>query len=211
MATESSEGLHSPSSSPRQRLLLDFGCRFHLGHANDPTKDFGFGGTDRGLTFAKSGDIAPVAKLGFNNGGWREVDLPHDWAVELPFKNEPRLIDHGGKPLGPEYPETSIGWYRRVFSLPASDAGKRIAVEFDGVFRHALVMSNGHYIGENLSGYAPFRFDLCDFASFGEQNVLTVRVDATLGEGWFYEGAGIYRHVWLTKTALYTSRSGALL
>ena len=63
-----------------------------------------------------------------------------------------------------------------------------------------MVMFNGHYIGENASGYVPFRFDLTDFVNFGDKNVLVVRVDATLGEGWFYEGAGIYRHVWLTKT-----------
>jgi beta-galactosidase len=87
-----------------------------------------------------------------------------------------------------------------VFDLPASDEGRRIAVEFDGVFRHAMVIFNGFYLGENFSGYAPFRFDLTDFANYGEKNVLTVRVDATLAEGWFYEGAGIYRHVWLRKT-----------
>src|SRR5207302_11091348 len=104
------------------------------------------------------------------------------------------------KPVGREYPETSVGWYRRVFDLPKSDAGKRVAVEFDGVFRDATVMFNGHYLGQNESGYVPFRFDLTDFANFGERNVLVVRVDATLGEGWFYEGAGIYRHVWLTKS-----------
>jgi beta-galactosidase len=94
-----------------------------------------------------------------------------------------------------------LGWYRRVFELPESDASKRITVEFDGAFRNAMVILNGFYIGENFSGYAPFFFDLTDFANFGGKNVLTVRVDASLGEGWYYEGAGIYRHVWLTKTA----------
>ncbi len=189
------------SSSPRERLLLDFGWRFHLGHANDPEKDFGYGAPARELTFAKCGDFPDVCQLEFNDSAWRTVDLPHDWAVELPFKNAPELPEHGGKPLGRNYPETSIGWYRRVFDLESTDAGKRIAVEFDGVFRDAIVIFNGFYIGENFSGYAPFHFDLTDLANFGGKNVLTVRVDATLGEGWFYEGAGIYRHVWLTKTA----------
>ena len=189
------------SSSPRERLLLDFGWRFHLGHATDPEKDFGYGAPARELTFAKCGDFPDVCQLEFNDSAWRTVDLPHDWAVELPFKNAPELPEHGGKPLGRNYPETSIGWYRRVFDLESTDAEKRIAVEFDGVFRDAIVIFNGFYIGENFSGYAPFHFDLTDLANFGGKNVLTVRVDATLGEGWFYEGAGIYRHVWLTKTA----------
>ena len=188
------------SSSLRERLLLDFNWRFHLGHAADPVKDFGFGAQDRELTFAKSGGLPDVAQLDFDDSGWRTVDLPHDWAVELPFRNGPQLPEHGGKPLGRDYPETSVGWYRRVFDLPASDGDKRITVEFDGVFRNAMVVFNGYYMGENLSGYAPFRFDLTDFANFGGKNILTARVDATLGEGWFYEGAGIYRHVWLTKT-----------
>jgi len=188
------------NTSPRERLLLDFNWRFALGHANDPAKDFGFGAMRREATFAKSGAFPGVTRTNFDDSAWQKIDLPHDWAVELPFVNAPMLPDHGGKPLGREYPETSIGWYRRVFDLPAADAGKRIAVEFDGVFRHAMVMFNGHYIGEEFSGYAPFRFDLTDFANYGDKNALAVRVDATLGEGWFYEGAGIYRHVWLTKT-----------
>jgi beta-galactosidase len=188
------------NASPRERLLLDFNWRFALGHASDPAKDFGFGAMRREATFAKSGVFPPMARADFDDSAWRRIDLPHDWAVELPFVNAPLLPEHGGKPLGREFPETSVGWYRRVFDLPASDAGKRISVEFDGVFRHAMVMFNGHYIGEEFSGYAPFRFDLTDFANYGDKNVLTVRVDATLGEGWFYEGAGIYRHVWLTKT-----------
>src|SRR5262249_20868363 len=131
----------------------------------------------------------------------KSVDLRHDWAVDLPFQNAPTfLTHHGAKPLGREYPETSIGWYRRVFDLPSSDSGKRLRIEFNGAFRNAMVIFNGHYLGENFSGYAPFSFDVTDFANFGEKNVLAVRVDATLGEGWFYEGAGIYPHVWLTKT-----------
>ena len=187
-------------SSPRERLLLDFGWRFQFGHANDAAKDFGLGARRRESQFAKSGNFLPVTRSDFDDRDWRKIDLPHDWAVELPFKEAPLLFHHGAKPVGREYPETSIGWYRRVFELPKTDGGKIIAVEFDGVFRDAMVMFNGHYIGENASGYVPFRFDLTDFVNFGDKNVLVVRVDATLGEGWFYEGAGIYRHVWLTKT-----------
>jgi beta-galactosidase len=187
--------------SCRERIRLDFDWRFHLGHASDPAKDFGYGSPAREMTFAKCGDFPDACQLDFNDSAWRRIDLPHDWAVELPFKNGPELPDHGGKPLGRDYQETSVGWYRRTFDLVKADASKRISVEFDGVFRDATVIFNGFYLGRNFSGYAPFRFDLSDLANFGGKNVLTVRVDATLGEGWYYEGAGIYRHVWLIKTA----------
>jgi beta-galactosidase len=192
------EGADPPSS--RERLLLDFGWRFHFGHAEDPTKDFGFGQMRRELQFAKANLYLPVLAREFDDSGWRSIDLPHDWAVELPFQDVPNLPEHGGHPVGREFPETSIGWYRRVFDLPASDEGKRISIDFDGMFRNAVVMFNGHYLGVNFSGYAPFRSDITDFAAYGDKNLLVVRVDATQGEGWFYEGAGIYRHVWLTKT-----------
>ena len=188
------------SEGQRERLLLDFGWRFSLGHANDPDKDFGYGARRREGQFAKSGRFLPVTLSNFDDKNWRAIDLPHDWAVELPFVNAPQLHHQGAKPLGREYPETSIGWYRRTFSLDPSDKGKRINIIFDGVFRDAMVMFNGHYIGENLSGYVPIHFDLTDFVNITEPNILVVRVDATENEGWFYEGAGIYRHVWLLKT-----------
>jgi beta-galactosidase len=191
----------APASSPRERLSLDFGWRFHLGNAQDETKDFGFGGFKYGgSTYAKSINVAPAGKLAFDDSDWREVNLPHDWAVELPFVNDPQLDSHGYHPLSRQYPENTIGWYRRVFDLSAEDASKRISIDFDGVFRHALVIFNGFYLTENFSGYSPFSLDVTDFASFGGKNVLVVRADASIEEGWFYEGAGIYRHVWLTKT-----------
>ena len=113
--------------SPRERLRLDQAWHFHLGHANDPAQDFGFGAAAREATFAKTEASQPVVALDFDDSGWRGVDLPHDWAVELPFQDGPELAQHGGKPLGRDYPENSIGWYRRVFEIPSSDAGKRSA------------------------------------------------------------------------------------
>jgi beta-galactosidase len=110
------------------------------------------------------------------------------------------LESHGFKPLGRRYPETSVGWYRREFDIPESDQGGRISVEFDGAFRDVIVFVNGCFIGRNNNGYAPFRFDLTDFLRYGKKNHIVARVDAGFGDGWFYEGAGIYRHVWLTKT-----------
>jgi beta-galactosidase len=184
----------------RERLLLDFGWRFHFGNADDAKKDFGFG-LGRGGAFQKTGGFLEPSSLAYDDSGWKAVDLPHDWAIELPFTDDPELTSKGSYPLGRSYPATSVGWYRRVFELPATDAGRRISVEFDGAYREAMVAFNGFYIGQHSGGYDPFRFDLTDFANPGGRNVLLVRVDATLSDGWFYEGAGIYRHVWLVKTA----------
>ena len=184
----------------RERLLLDFGWRFHFGHANDASKDFGFG-AGRSGGFQKTGGFLSPSNLAYDDSDWKPVDLPHDWAIELPFKNDPALTSKGSYPLGRDYPETSVGWYRRVLDVPASDAGRRISVEFDGAYRETLAVFNGYYIGRHSGGYDPFSFDLTDFALPGGPNVLLVRVDATLSDGWFYEGAGIYRHVWLVKTA----------
>ena len=187
----------APVPTGRDRLLLDFDWRFHLGNADHQNEDLDFGAG--GETFAKSGGLLKASAENFNDSSWQKVDLPHDWAVELPFENEKSLVSHGCKPLGRNYPGSSIGWYRRVFDIPASDRGRRLRLEFDGVYRNATVIFNGHYLGQNFSGYAPFHFDITDHVNFGGKNVLVVRVDATLSEGWFYEGAGIYRHVWLTK------------
>src|SRR5205823_3915293 len=183
----------------RERLLLDFGWRFHLGNANDAAKDFGFGAGQSG-NFQKTGNFIGASSLGFDDSDWRAVDLPHDWAIELPFVNDLALTSKGFYPLGRNYPETSVGWYRRVFEIPAADAGKRITIEFDGAYRETMVVFNGFYIGLHSGGYDPFQFDVTDFVYPGQKNVLLVRVDATLSDGWFYEGAGIYRHVWLVKT-----------
>jgi len=183
--------------TPREHLLFDFGWKFFQGHANDPLRDLGFG-MGQG-DFAKSGEFW-FATQKFDDSKWRALNLPHDWAVELPFVHDDEQESHGYKPLGRRYPETSVGWYRRTFDIPKEDSGRRITVEFDGAFRGALVFLNGYFIGRNDNGYAPFRFDVSDFLNYGGKNFLVVRMDASFGDGWFYEGAGIYRHVWLTKT-----------
>jgi beta-galactosidase len=183
--------------APRESLLFDFGWKFFQGHACDPLRDLGFG-KDQG-DFAKSGEFE-FALGKFDDSKWRVLDLPHDWAVELPFVNDDSLQSHGYKPLGRRYPETSVGWYRRTFEIPQNDLGRRISVEFDGAFRSALVFVNGYFIGRNDNGYAPFGFDVTDFINYGDKNYIVVRMDASFGDGWFYEGAGIYRHVWLVKT-----------
>ena len=194
-----------PALAPREKLLFDFGWKFQFGNAVDPAKDLGFGIGQ--ADFSKTGEFE-FSKVKFDDSKWRELDLPHDWAVELPFvhddiedsQGDKPFTSHGYKPVGRRYPETSVGWYRRTFDIPASDVGRRITVDFDGVFRDVLLWVNGCFIGRNDNGYAPFHFDITDFLAIGAKNCIVARVDASFGDGWFYEGAGIYRHVWLTKT-----------
>ena len=192
--------LAAASASPRTRALLDFGWKFHLGHASDPALDFGFGEPSRESTFAKAAYVAPVGERDFDDSAWQEIDLPHDWALDLPFITSDENSAQGWKPIGRRFPATSVGWYRRRFDVPAESHGKRILLEFDGVYRDAIVLLNNHYLGREFSGYVPFTYDITDYLRYGEQNMLVVRADASLAEGWFYEGPGIYRHVWLTTT-----------
>jgi beta-galactosidase len=97
------------------------------------------------------------------------------------------------------FPETSVGWYRKHFTVASKDSGHRYQLQFDGIFRDARIWINGLYLGNNLSGYTGVEYDITDFINYNRDNVVTVRVDATQYEGWFYEGAGIYRHVWLNE------------
>ncbi|MDC7675596.1 beta-galactosidase GalA [Asticcacaulis machinosus] len=184
-------------SAARERFNIDRDWRFAFGHPYDASQDFSHG--TRGFFFAKAGYGDGPADLKFNDTAWRRLNLPHDWAVELPFSSR-ASANHGSKALGATFPENSVGWYRRALPISAQDKGRRIAVEFDGVFRDSVVWVNGHYIGNERSGYSSFQYDITDYLNYGGENVIAVRVDATMEEGWWYEGAGIYRHVWLTKT-----------
>ncbi len=177
------------TNSPREHLSLDANWKFHLGD------DW-----PNALRLDKAGASGGPAAERFNDNSWRTLNLPHDWAIELPF-DEHADGSHGFKPVGPGFPKNSIGWYRRTFELPKEDAGKRIWLTFDGVFRDATVWVNGWLMEHHEGGYYPFRMDITDVAHLGGKNVITVKVDASKFEGWFYEGAGIYRHVWLDKTA----------
>ena len=179
----------SAADSPRQHLSLDANWKFHLG---DDWPD--------ALSLVNSGTGSGPASERFTDSYWRTVNLPHDWAVELPF--DPTADgSHGFKALGVKYPTNSIAWYRRTFKLPEEAKGKRIWLTFDGVMHDATVWVNGWCVRQHEGGYYPFREDITDTAHFGGENTVAVRVDATESEGWFYEGAGIYRHVWLDETA----------
>ncbi|WP_420138547.1 beta-galactosidase GalA [Sphingomonas sp.] len=188
----------SISTAPRERIRIDDDWRFALGDAHDPIRDFGYGTAP--FFFAKAGYGDGPASPKFDDRAWRRIDVPHDWGVEVPF--DPKAeTNHGSRAIGPGFPHHNIGWYRKTIDIPEQDRGRRIAVEFDGVFRDAVVWFNGHYIGEDHSGYSGVRYDLTDYVNYSGPNVLVVRADTSTFEGWFYEGAGIYRHVWLTKTA----------
>ncbi len=185
--------------SLREHLLMDSGWRFAFGHPSDPDKDYG-NATGYFSYLTKTGFGDGPADPKFDDRAWRLLNLPHDWAVELPF-DEKGSFSHGYKAMGRNFPEKSVGWYRKTFFIPKTDQGRRISIEFDGVHRDAVVWVNGFYMGRESSGYSNFRYDITDVLNYGGDNTVAVRVDATLEEGWFYEGAGIYRHVWLTKTA----------
>ncbi|HLP06228.1 MAG TPA: beta-galactosidase GalA [Paludibacter sp.] len=185
-------------ANPREHQLMDAGWRFSLGHAADFAKDFE-ASTGYFTYYAKAGYGNGAASSSFNDSTWREVDLPHDWAVELPFSSS-ASHSHGYKTIGWKYPETSVGWYRKKFHVPASDFGRKISIQFDGVQRNSMVWVNGFYVGHEPSGYASSTYDITDYLNYGGENTVAVRVDASIEEGWYYEGAGIYRHVWLNKT-----------
>ncbi len=213
------------TASPRNRILLDAGWRFQLGDPVDVTtnvtyypeisdlakldaSEVGSATNTSSESYMETIRVDPIAthagenvsfvQTNYNDSAWRQLNLPHDWVVELPFDSSADG-SHGFKPVGySSFGANNIGWYRHTFTLPAKDAGQALWLEFDGVYRNCLVWLNGHILGRNVSGYSSFYFDATAYANPGGTNVLVVRVDASRFEGWFYEGAGIYRHVWLT-------------
>ena len=181
-----------------QESLFDDGWKFAFGNASSPEKDFGRG-TEYFNYFTKAASIhneGPYA-VKFDDSAWKPVQLPHDWVVDLPFSPE-ASHSHGYKTVGWKWPETSVGWYRKHFTVPADALGQPVSLRFDGVFRDSDIWVNGFWLGGEESGYASATYNIAEYLNYGGDNVVTVRVDATFEEGWFYEGAGIYRHVWLT-------------
>lgn len=151
------------------------------------------------------GDAPGAEQPGFDDAAWRKLNLPHDWSIEGPFaQNEPT-----GGPGG--YLPTGIGWYRKKFTLTEAVQGRKLSVEFDGVYQHSDVWINGHLLGHQPYGYTSFAYDLTPYLKLGgEPNFLAVRVDnsAQPNSRW-YSGSGIYRHVWLTATdSVHVARGG---
>ena len=187
-------------ANAQKRINFDEGWKFHFGHAANPDKDFNY---STATIYSKSGGAAQTAiDNKFTDSTWTNVNLPHDWAVALPFENSSSfdVQSHGYKPVGGYYPETSIGWYRKHFNVEKADSNQRFEIQFDGIYRNATIWVNGFFVGTNFSGYVGKSYDISDYLNFDKENVIVVRVDATQYEGWFYEGAGIYRHVWLNTT-----------
>lgn len=181
-----------------EKLLLDENWLFKLGDASSGENEMHYYGKNFN-PFSKSGRTVGVNSLNYPAQEWRQVDLPHDWAVELPFVKDASINSHGFKPVGWKFPETSVGWYRKKVFIPNDDKGKNISIKFDGVYRDCDVWFNGFYQGNNKSGYMEFLYDVTDMVQYGDTNLIVVRVDASQDEGWWYEGAGIYRHTWLIK------------
>jgi len=175
---------------PGERLSLDLGWRFHRGDVPVTPPHTG----DATYASTKAGAAAGAAALYFNDAGWRELDLPHDFVVEGPFE-ETANVAQGYRPKG-------VAWYRRSFRLDPADQGKHLELQFDGIATEAVIWVNGNIVAHSLSGYSSTYIDITAFARFGnETNVVAVRVDSDPLEGWWYEGGGIYRHTWLVKRA----------
>jgi beta-galactosidase len=174
------------SCASRETLLMNYGWKFHKGEL--PVNHWG--------KYAKNGTYGTEPGIGLaytNDAAWRAIDLPHDFTIEA-FASDKGNVGHG-------YFPAEVGWYRRPFTIPASDKGRRITVEFEGAFQTTTLYCNNFIVGRHESGYAPFQFDITEFINYGGSNVLSVCVDGKLPEGWWYEGGGIYRDVYLVKTA----------
>ncbi|MBD8677774.1 beta-galactosidase GalA [Sphingomonas sp. CFBP 13720] len=172
------------------RLLLSHGWLFHDGDIETPPP------LTHEATYlnAKAGNARGAAAMEYDDSDWASVTLPHDWASAQPFV-ETANVSQGYRPRG-------IGWYRRTLRLDPADRGKRLELHFGAIATAATIWINGSVAARNFSGYNAVSVDLTPFARFGDElNVIVVRVDATQMEGWWYEGAGLYRHVWLAKRA----------
>lgn len=178
----------APLPAKRDVLSFDEGWRFHLGDVAFPV----IKGHGASYGHAKAGNAPGAASREYDDTSWRAVNLPHDWAVEGPFDQEENLAQ-GYRPRG-------FAWYRKSFRIDPSDKGKHLELQIDGVSTHCTVWVNGTEVHHNNCGYTGFSIDLTPFARFGSAlNTVAVRVDAQEQEGWWYEGAGMYRHTRLVK------------
>ncbi len=172
----------------RETLSLDKGWRFHQGDIPFPV----IKGHNETYRNAKAGRASGAAATDYDDSSWRLLDLPHDWAIE-------GRVDSTAN-LSQGYYHRGFGWYRRKFRLAPEDKGKHIELQFDGIATHATIWINGTVVHRNWCGYTSMYIDITPYATYGDNlNTIAVRVDAEAQEGWWYEGAGIYRHTWLVK------------
>lgn len=190
VAPPSGEPAAPRAKGPGERLSLDLGWRFHRGDIAAPIPHSG----DQTYASTKAGAAGGAAGLRYDDKTWRVLDLPHDFVVEGPFE-ETANVAQGYRPKG-------VAWYRRTLRLDPADQGKHLELQFDGVATNATVWFNGNVVAHSWSGYSSIYIDITAFARFGDElNAIAVRVDADPLQGWWYEGGGIYRHVWLVKRA----------
>ena len=128
----------------------------------------------------------------FDDSAWQQVDLPHDYSITQKYSQSNEAES--------AYLPGGTGWYRKSFTIDRDLAGKRIAINFDGVYMNATVWFNGVKLGTHPYGYSPFSFDLTGNAKFGEENTIVVKVENRLPSSRWYSGSGIYRDVTLTVT-----------
>ena len=187
----------------REKILFDDDWKFHKGDIEQKEPSckgpvYIQAKTERKRTgpaciqyVANSDDYSTDIEL--NVEKWEDVTLPHDYIIGQIPKEE------NNNALG--YFKYENAWYRKKFTLSSDDKDKRLCLFFEGVAVNATVYLNGCLMGHNFCGYTSFEIDITDYVEFDKENVLAVYVDATSShEGWWYEGAGIYRHVWLVKT-----------
>ena len=147
---------------------------------------------NEGWSFCK-GDFPGAQNPGFDDSGWRLLDLPHDWSIEGPFSPENSSCT--------AYLPGGIGWYRKSFELPEDERGRKIAVHFAGIYNNSEVWINGKFLGRRPNGYISFQYDLTPHLEFGKKNVIAVRVDhSRSADSRWYTGSGIYREVTLVST-----------
>jgi len=198
-------------ASPRERISLDTGWRFIKGDPGEVTNQLEYTNIKdwvetAGAEFTTNADLAAkkrpegnpggdisYAQNGFNDSQWRLLNLPHDWSIEGPFKQE--YPGETGK-----LPWWGVGWYRKHLEVPASDQGKKIYLAVDGAMAYATVWLNGQFVGGWPYGYASWQVDLTPYIKFGADNVIAVRLDNPSNSSRWYPGGGIYRNVWLVKT-----------
>jgi len=143
--------------------------------------------------FLKAGNCG-VAKYGYDGSQWDVVNVPHDFRT---YRNE---YDPENVPEPEGFLTAGIVWYRKSFFVEKGLEGKKVHLEFDGVYRDSEIYLNGHFVGRHLSGYTSFDYEVSDVVLYDQPNVVAVRVDASKFEGWWYEAAGIYRDVRLVVT-----------
>lgn len=137
------------------------------------------------------GDVSGAQGATFDDSSWTALDVPHDWSIALPFNQSSPAKDGGG------YLDGGLGWYRKTFTLPASSAGHKLFIQFDGVYMDSTVYLNGTQIGGRPYGYSSFECDITAAAKVGGSNVLAVKVNNAQPSSRWYSGSGIYRHTWL--------------